>query len=133
MARTSAASVMLRALSANFSTVTPGKKHQRRRLDGKEGVAQVLQQVVAEAARILAGRDTSRHRLQRPGRVVFGQGVDQLGQGAGVVFSAARRRQLFQGGLRVPSRTPSPPHGQPDRIGGQPQAGGLVDVAEELG
>ena len=108
------------------------QQDQGRRLNGEEGVAQVLQQIAAEAAGVLAGGDATGDGLQRPGGVAFGQGIYELGQGAGVVFASAGGGQLLEGGLGVAGGATSPPHRQTDGIRGEAEAGVLVDGAEKL-
>jgi hypothetical protein len=109
-----------------------GQQHKRWRLDRQEGIAEVFYQVAPQSARLSASRNGARDGLERPGNVSFRQGVDELDQRASVILTATCSRQLFEGGLSVPSRAATPADREFDGLWGQTEPSVLVDAAQQV-
>ena len=85
-----------------------GHQHQRPSVDSEEAVAQVLDQIDSNAARISAGGDRRRHLEEHLGRVMVGDGVDQIGENGALVIDGPGGSHLIEGGQCVPRRAVTP-------------------------
>ncbi len=92
----------------------------------------MVDQIPGQLLRAVPGRRQVGHRHQGTADVPLGQGLDHLVQLGQIVVDGVGGHHLVEHGQCVAGRTPSPAHGQVQRLVGDVEVGLAANVVEQV-